>query len=89
MAIDTAQKRASALGVGSPYVINIIPDGALDQGDRQTICSAYKGVLAVIAVTQVIGAVTAGFADSGITTQFKPDDVTTQFKPDVITVTFN
>lgn len=39
MAIDTAGKRASVLGI-------IIPDGTLDQGDRQTILDIYRGILA-------------------------------------------
>lgn len=89
MAIDTAQKRASTTGVGVPFVINLIPDGALDQGDRQTICMSYRGVLAVTAIVQIIGDVTASFVDSGIRTEFKPDEVTTEFKPDEIIVNFN
>ncbi len=43
MAIDTAAKRASVAGM-------IIPDGTLDQGDRQTIAGFYGGILATAAV---------------------------------------
>ena len=46
MALDTAAKRASSLGFQLPFVKPVIPDGALDQGDRQTIANAYAGILA-------------------------------------------
>ncbi len=39
MAIDSKVKRASVLGT-------IVPDGAFDQGDRQTILDIYRGILA-------------------------------------------
>lgn len=48
MAIDTAQKRASALGVGVPFIVSVIPDGTLDQGDRQTMAMAYSGILVAL-----------------------------------------
>ena len=47
--IDTAQKRASAIGVNQPQLTLVIPDSEIDQGDRQTIVSCYRGILAVIA----------------------------------------
>lgn len=47
MAIDSASKRASVLGFGFVALTLIIPDGTLDQGDRQTINDSYSGILAV------------------------------------------
>lgn len=46
MAIDTAAKRASAIGVGQCWDCFIIPDGSVDQGDRQTLSGLYGGILA-------------------------------------------
>ena len=45
MAIDSAVKRASALSFNMFGKI-IIPDGTIDQGDRQTILGVYSGILA-------------------------------------------
>jgi len=46
MAIDTAAKRASASSDGMPFSTLVIPDGTIDQGDRQTIGDRYGGILA-------------------------------------------
>ena len=46
MPINTASKRASALGVGLAFILNIIPSGAVDQADRQTTSLSYGGILA-------------------------------------------
>lgn len=47
MAIDTAQKRASLATVANPWNgPSIIPDGSLDQGDRQQVGWSYSGILA-------------------------------------------
>jgi len=46
MAIDTASKRASALGVGLAFTLLVIPDGTIAQADRQTIANSYSGILA-------------------------------------------
>ncbi len=46
MAIDTAAKRASALGDCDYTQQFVIPDGTIDQGDRQTIADCYGGILA-------------------------------------------
>lgn len=47
MALDTADKRSSAIGVGLPWRPMLpLPDGALDQGDRQHAGYAYRGILA-------------------------------------------
>lgn len=50
MAIDTAQKRASALGVALISTLLIIPGGGIDQSDRQTIAHSYGGILATAPV---------------------------------------
>ncbi len=43
--LDTRNKRASALGIDSPFLhVFPNPDGVLDQGDRQQIARAYSGV---------------------------------------------
>jgi hypothetical protein len=46
VAIDSNQKRASALGAGIVFTLCVIPDGALAQADRQTIAHYYGGILA-------------------------------------------
>lgn len=47
-----------------------------------------KSVVVSIGEGQVIGVVTAGFANDLYSSNFKPDDISIQFKPDTITVTF-
>ena len=44
MAIDTAAKRASSIGVGMPFILSIIPDGTIDAADRQTVSDSYGGI---------------------------------------------
>ena len=47
MAIDTAEKRYSAIHVTMPWrSASPIPSGAIDQADRQTIAFLYSGILA-------------------------------------------
>lgn len=46
MAIDTAAKRASASSFDQPYLTLVIPDGTIDQANRQTIGDSYSGILA-------------------------------------------
>lgn len=46
MAVDTASKRASALGIGMATVALIIPSGVIGQAERQTIAHCYSGILA-------------------------------------------
>jgi len=48
MAIDTLAKRNSVLSINS-YILPI-PDGTIDQGDRQTVTRVYGGILATAAV---------------------------------------
>lgn len=50
MAIDSASKRQSALTFGLPFMRGLIPDGVIDQGDRQNIVFSYSGILAAVAV---------------------------------------
>ena len=44
MAIDTAAKRASALGF-VVFGLTVIPDGTIGQADRQTLLNCYGGIL--------------------------------------------
>jgi len=53
MAIDSASKRASALGFGFIALTLVVPDGTIDQGDRQTVAHQYSGILATEAVVAV------------------------------------
>lgn len=46
MAIDTRDKRSSAIGVGLPWRVYPNPDSSLDQGDRQQTAFLYRGILA-------------------------------------------
>jgi len=52
MAIDSASKRASVLGVAIVSTLLIIPSGTIAQPERQTIAHCYSGILAG---TPVIG----------------------------------
>lgn len=46
MAIDTVGKRFSALHIGCPWRgVCVLPDGAIDQGDRQAAAYLYAGIL--------------------------------------------
>ena len=45
--MDTRSKRASAVGIMSPFVLApALPDATIDQGDRQHVAWAYSGILA-------------------------------------------
>jgi len=44
--IDTAAKRQSALTFRQIWRRGLIPDGTIDQADRQTIAYSYGGILA-------------------------------------------
>lgn len=50
MAIDSAAKRASALGIGLVFTLLVIPDSTIAQPDRQTIAHSYSGILATAPV---------------------------------------
>jgi hypothetical protein len=48
MALNTASKRASSVGLLSSFILAPpLPDGVIDQGDRQHIIGSYSGILAV------------------------------------------
>lgn len=47
MAIDTRNKRASAIGIGLPWrAAYPLADGTIDQADRQHVALLYAGILA-------------------------------------------
>ena len=55
MALDTRNKRASALAVRLPFLVSLglpAPDGAITQADRQQTVQMYGGVLAVSLATR-------------------------------------
>jgi len=47
MAIDTNVKRGSMLTFSDESLLPI-PNGAIDQGDRQTFLGLYSGILSVV-----------------------------------------
>ena len=53
MAIDSAAKRASSAGFLT-LEEHVIPDGTLDQGDRQTMAWSYGGILAAALAAPII-----------------------------------
>jgi hypothetical protein len=56
MALDTADKRASALGVAVATLALVLPtpDGlALSQGDRQHVTFSYRGIAAALVSARV------------------------------------
>lgn len=44
MAIDTAEKRFSMMGVAMPFIKKIIPQGALGKAGRATLMDIYSGI---------------------------------------------
>jgi hypothetical protein len=47
MPIDTRSKRASSVGILASWLSSpVLPDGVIDQGDRQHIAWTYSGILA-------------------------------------------
>lgn len=50
MALDTRSKRASSVNFLKPYALALVlPDGVLDQGDRQHTIWDYSGIPAAAA----------------------------------------
>ena len=46
MAADTAAKRYSAMNISSPWRgLNVVPDAAIPQGERQAVMYFYSGIL--------------------------------------------
>ena len=58
MAIDTRDRRASAIGL-QPVFTQPLPDGSVDDADRWHITWVYRGLAAVAPPTPVSGAITA------------------------------
>jgi hypothetical protein len=51
MAIDTRQKRASAIGLGLAALLVLpAPHGTIEQADQQQVASVYAGILAAPSV---------------------------------------
>ncbi len=50
MAIDTAEKRFSMMGVGMPFIKHAIPQGALGKPGRATMLDLYSGITLVTLV---------------------------------------
>lgn len=45
--LDTRSKRASSVGILLPFLFApVLPDGTIDQGDRQHIAYSYSGIAA-------------------------------------------
>lgn len=69
MAIDSAQKRASAASTG--LLTLLIPDATIEPADRQQIAHVYRGILAeappvpVIPPSGIVRSVGAGSAQRG------------------------
>ncbi len=43
--LDTRSKRASSVGIVSASTLSLVlPDGTIDQGDRQHIAFSYSGI---------------------------------------------
>lgn len=49
MALDTRSKRVSSVRIGKPWMVAVvIPDGNLQQDDRQHQAWTYSGILAAL-----------------------------------------
>lgn len=65
MAVDTANKRSSAINVSSPWRSRLpFPDGTIDQGDRQHVAYMYSGIAAGVLVQNIV---------PGLQFSFQPD----------------
>lgn len=59
MAIDTPEKRASALNYGTPYCSPLpVADGTVDFADRAHRCAWYSGIVASVHDHAVVEAMT-------------------------------
>ena len=56
MALDIRDKRASAIVIDKPYTVLLpLPDGSVDQPDRQQLIWTYSGIFAgVIAIVAIV-----------------------------------
>jgi hypothetical protein len=56
MAADTALKRYSAMHISMTWRgLNVVPDAAIPQGERQAVMFMYSGILAAAATPVVSG----------------------------------
>ena len=61
MSIDSRDKRSSALSIG--FVLSLpLPNSDIDQGDRQSVASIYRGILAAIPAPIGIGFLTGSLS---------------------------
>lgn len=44
MAIDTAEKRFSMMGLGKPHIKLMVPTGSVDAPQRSTMLDLYSGI---------------------------------------------
>lgn len=51
MAVDTRQKKQSALGQSLPFMMGVSPTGGFALGERQAAGNVYAGILAGVTVT--------------------------------------
>jgi len=48
--VDTAEKRASCIGIGLPFRLTLpVTNDPTDQGSQQHLCGLYSGILAASA----------------------------------------
>lgn len=77
MAIDTAEKRCSAIATRRlPWFRRFapIPDGTVDAGDRQQVAFVYRGILASAPVT-ISGLVLSAYGrDDSLLSAYGKDD---------------
>ena len=48
MAVDTAEKRFSMMGVGIPFITHVIPQGSVGKSSRCTLLSLYGGLSNIV-----------------------------------------
>ena len=69
--LDTRSKRASSVNLLSPWALDLVlPDGTLNQGDRQHSAWDYSGILAggaPVVTTQGWEAITFGYPSTQVT----------------------
>lgn len=59
--LDTRSKRASSVQIFLPFVLSpVLPDGTINQGDRQHTAMSYSGIAASGGSPSISGLLTAG-----------------------------
>jgi len=62
MDLDTRSKRASSVNILKAYALSLVlPDGTINQGDRQHSAWAYSGINAAAAGGGIVGRVFASW----------------------------